>query len=139
MQKAQLRPLPLPVCAAVICHAGKILITRRPAGKPHGGLWEFPGGKIDHGESPHQSLIRELREELAIEISVGPIIETVYHHYDWGPVLILAYRCHWESGEIQHLEVDDHRWLAAHELSGHPILPADQPILDKLKTLDICQ
>ncbi len=131
------RPLPLAVCAAVVYHAGKILITQRPAHKPHGGLWEFPGGKIDQGESPHQSLIRELREELEIEIVVGPIIETVYHHYDWGAVLIFAYRCTWLAGKIKHLEVADHRWLSAADLYRYPILSADQPILDKLQNQDL--
>lgn len=135
MQHFDSRPLPLAVCAAIISHAGKTLITQRPANKPHGGLWEFPGGKIDRGESPHQSLKRELREELAIEISVGPVIETVYHHYDWGAVLIIAYLCDWQAGDIQHLEVVDHRWLTPGEFSRYPILPADRPILDRLCAL----
>ena len=122
------RPLPLAVCAAVVCQADKILITKRPADKPHGGLWEFPGGKLDPGESPHHSLRRELREELAIRIEVGPILETVYHHYDWGAVLILAYLCRWRSGDLHHLEVADHRWLHPAELCQYPLLPADQPL-----------
>ena len=92
---------PLAVCAAVIEDDGKVLLTERPAGKRLGGFWEFPGGKIDPGESPHQSLVRELREELGIEIEVGPVLETVYHHYEWGNVLIIAYLCRWRSGEIR--------------------------------------
>ncbi len=129
------RPLPLAVGAAIICHAGKVLLTQRPVDKPHGGFWEFPGGKLDSGESPHQSLRRELREELAIEISVGPILQTVYHHYDWGAVLIMAYHCRWENGSIEHLEVADHRWLQTSELHQMPILPADRPIVAKLAQL----
>ncbi len=128
----QLENLPLAVCAAVIEHQGKILLTKRPADKQQGGFWEFPGGKIDPGESPHYSLIRELREELDIEIEVGPVLETVYHHYDWGSVLIIAYLCEWLSGEIKHLEVADHAWVEPSSFVDYKILPADQPILDKL-------
>lgn len=124
--------LPLAVCAAVIVQQGKILLTQRPADKPHGGLWEFPGGKIETGESPHQSLRREIREELNIEISVGPVLETVYHHYDWGNVLILAYNCSWLSGSIQHLAVADHHWVTPDQLSNYQILPADLPIIARI-------
>ena len=126
------KKLPLAVCAAVIEHEGKILLTKRPADKQQGGFWEFPGGKIDPGESPHQTLKRELREELAIEIAVAPVLETVYHHYQWGSVLIIAYRCRWLGGEIKHLEVADHAWVRPEQFSNYNILPADQPILDKL-------
>jgi len=128
--------LPLAVCAAVIRHQGKILLTQRPVGKPHGGFWEFPGGKIDPGESPHASLIREIREELSISISVGPVLETVHFHYDWGNVLIIAYSCRWLEGEIQHLEVADHRWVSSEEFNKYKILPADLPILAKISALD---
>lgn len=127
--------LPLAVCAAVIEHQGKVLLTERPADKQQGGFWEFPGGKIDPGESPHQSIKRELREELDIEIEVGPVLETVYHHYQWGSVLIIAYRCRWQSGEIKHLEVSDHAWVEPDQFADYKILPADQPILDKLRDM----
>jgi 8-oxo-dGTP diphosphatase len=125
--------LPVAVCAAVIEQQGKILLTKRPEGKRQGGFWEFPGGKIDAGESPHHSLKRELQEELAIEIEVGPVLETVYHHYEWGSVLIIAYWCRWLAGEIQHIEVADHAWVLPEQFAEYQILPADQPILDKLR------
>lgn len=124
--------LPLAVCAAVIEHQGKTLLTERPSNKQQGGFWEFPGGKIDPGESPHHSLRRELREELAIEIKVGPVLETVYHRYEWGSVLIIAYLCSWQSGELTHLEVSDHAWVTPEQFKDYKILPADQPILNKL-------
>lgn len=129
--------LPLAVCAAVIEQQGKVLLTKRPSDKQQGGFWEFPGGKIDSGESPHQSLRRELREELAIEINVGPLLETVYHHYEWGSVLIIAYLCSWQSGEIRHLEVADHAWVTPEQFANYQILPADQPILNKLRALAV--
>ncbi|RLB77824.1 MAG: (deoxy)nucleoside triphosphate pyrophosphohydrolase [Deltaproteobacteria bacterium] len=123
---------PIEVCAAVIQHQNKILITLRPEDKRLGGYWEFPGGKIETGESPQTALIRELREELDIKIEVGALIETVHHDYEWGKVVILAYACSWKSGAIKHLEVSDHRWVAAKNLLDYDILAADQPIIKKL-------
>lgn len=125
--------LPVAVCAAVIENQGRYLITKRPADKKLGGFWEFPGGKIDPGESPHASLKRELCEELGIEISVEEVLETVYHHYEWGNVLILAYLCRWESGTIKHLEVADHAWVAPEDFNQYQILAADQPILKQIQ------
>jgi 8-oxo-dGTP diphosphatase len=136
MSQTKHQSLPLAVCAAVIVLQGKVLLTQRPADKPHGGLWEFPGGKIEAGESPHQSLRREIREELNIEISVDSVLETVYHHYDWGNVLILAYNCSWLSGTITHLEVANHQWVTPDKLSDYQILPADLPIIARIQAGD---
>lgn len=133
MLNEQVDRTPLAVCAAVIEHQGKYLLTERPANKQQGGYWEFPGGKIDPGESPHQALKRELREELDISIEIGPLLETVHYHYAWGSVLIIAYLCQHCSGEIKHLEVADHAWVAPEQFDRYPILPADQPILAKLQ------
>ncbi len=133
MRKPHKNSLPLAVCAAVIVHEGKVLLTKRPNDKLHGGYWEFPGGKIDQGESPHQAVIREIREELAINISVESAIKTVHHHYACGSVLIVAYLCRWLDGKIQHLEVTEHRWLTPEELNSFRILPADQPIVRELQ------
>jgi 8-oxo-dGTP diphosphatase len=126
---------PIEVCAAIIQHQDKVLLTLRPEDKRLGGYWEFPGGKIEAGESPQFALVRELREELDIEIEVGSLLETVSHCYEWGNVLILAYSCTWISGEIKHLEVADHRWVAAENLRDYDILEADQPIIKKLLTV----
>ena len=123
------------VCAAVIQHHNKILITLRPEDKRLGGYWEFPGGKIEAGESPQAALVRELREELDIEIVVDSLLETVDHCYEWGNVRILAYLCSWKSGEIKHLEVADHCWVAPANLLDYDILVADQPIIEKLLTI----
>ena len=128
-------PLPVAVCAAIIVRRGKVLITLRPDGKRLGGYWEFPGGKMEERESPHQALKRELKEELNIEISIVNILTTVYYQYDWGTTLIVAYLCTWESGEIEHLEVADHRWVHPKEFENYNILPADKPILTKLREI----
>ena len=124
--------MPLLVTAAVIFDGDKVLITRRPDGKRHPGFWEFPGGKVDPGESPEQALCRELREELDAEIEVNGIYEVVYHRYDWGPVLILAYACQLMTDSLRNLGVAEHRWILPRELPNFNILPADQPLIDRL-------
>jgi len=128
------RKSPIEVCAAVIFQQNRVLLTLRPKEKQMGGYWEFPGGKIEKGESPHIALKREIREELDIEITVGSLLETVHHCYEWGAVLIHAYICNWESGEIKHLEVSDHHWVTPENLLDYAILAADQPIINKLLT-----
>ena len=124
--------MPLLVTAAVISDGDKILITRRPDDKRHPGLWEFPGGKVDPGESPEEALCREIREELDVEVQVLKIFEVVFHRYEWGPVLILAYSCRLLTSAIRNLGVVEHRWLYPSELPEFSILPADQPIIDRL-------
>jgi len=123
---------PLIVTAAILRKDGRILITRRPQGKPHGGLWEFPGGKLEEYESPEECLRREIDEELALEIDVEGIFEVVHHRYEWGPVLILAYDCRPRGGAIRNLGVTEHRWVLPGELARFPLLPADVPIVRKL-------
>ena len=124
--------MPLLVTAAVIFDGEKILITRRPDDKRHPGLWEFPGGKVDPGESPEEALCREIREELDVEVKVLKIFEVVFHRYEWGPVLILAYSCRLLTSAIRNLDVAEHRWIHPNELTEFSILPADQPIIDRL-------
>lgn len=124
---------PLLVTAAVIIEDGRVLITRRPAHKPHGGLWEFPGGKLNPGESPEAALQRELREELEIDIRVEQIIDALYYRYSWGPVLILAYRCSVTGGTPRNIEVAEHRWVPFNELQQFELLPADRPLIRQLQ------
>jgi len=133
MTEANKRQSPIKVCAAVIYHQNKILITLRPIDKKLGDYWEFPGGKIEGQESPEEALKRELQEELDIEVDVDDLVETVHHSYDWGNVVILAYWCRWTSGEIKHLEVADHCWVAPERLHDYDILAADQPIIQKIQ------
>jgi 8-oxo-dGTP diphosphatase len=123
---------PLIVTAAIICRDNKILITRRPQDKQHGGLWEFPGGKLHDNESPRDALKRELAEELGIEITVGSILDAAYYRYEWGPVLVLAYLCQKQEGIIRNLEVAEHRWIDAEDFHQFDMLPADLPIVQKL-------
>lgn len=129
------KDMPLLVTAAVVFDGENVLITRRPGDKRHPGLWEFPGGKVDPGESPEEALRREIREELDAEIQVGEIFEVAFYRYDWGPVLILAYSCRLLSASIRNLGVAEHRWVHPRELPGYPILPADQAMVDRLVRL----
>lgn len=124
--------MPLLVTAAIIIQDGKILLTRRPDDKRHPGMWEFPGGKVDPGESPEDALRRELLEELGVAASVDKIFEVVYYRYEWGAVLILAYSCTIASGPLKNLGVAEHRWVLPGDLACYDILPADQPIIDRL-------
>jgi 8-oxo-dGTP diphosphatase len=124
--------LPLIVTAAVIRKGDTVLITRRPEERRHGGMWEFPGGKLDGNESPQECLRREVLEELDLAVAVGAIFEIAYHCYEWGPVLILAFECRPLGERIRHIEVSEHRWVHPREMVLYDILPADQPIIDKL-------
>lgn len=124
---------PLLVTAALIRQGDKILLTQRPLDKPHGGYWEFPGGKIEPGESPAQALTRELSEELALDVQVGAIADALYHRYEWGPVLILVYHCIIFSGTPRNIEVEDHRWVPLEDLTLYKVLPADRPLLERLQ------
>ncbi|TYO98323.1 8-oxo-dGTP diphosphatase [Geothermobacter ehrlichii] len=123
---------PLIVTAAIIEEQGRFLVTRRPDDCRHAGLWEFPGGKLEDGEAPEQALIRELREELDLDIEVAGIVDVLHHRYDWGAILLLAYRARILGGRIRHLGVAEHRWVRPDEMLALPFLPADAPLVRKL-------
>jgi len=124
---------PLLVAAAVIIEGDRVLITRRPDHKPQGGLWEFPGGKLNSGESPEEALEREMMEELELTIRVDRIIDALYHRYSWGSVLILAYCCHITGGTPRNIEVAEHRWAQLDSLDQFDLLPADKPLITLLQ------
>ena len=134
IQKTERPGMPLLVTAAVIFDQENVLITRRPKDKIHAGLWEFPGGKVDPGESPEEALCREIREELDAEIRVKGIFEVAFYRYDWGPVLILAYSCQLLTNDLCNIGVAEHRWVRPRELTDFSILPADRPIVARLNS-----
>lgn len=124
---------PLIVTAAIIFHEGRVLVTQRPPEARHGGLWEFPGGKLEAGETPEAALRRELLEELDLPVEVDRVFDVVHYRYEWGEVLILAYLCHPEHTRVRNLQVAAHRWLLPEELEALPFLPADWPLIEQLR------
>lgn len=124
--------MPTIVVAGVIHKDDKILLTKRIAGVHQEGKWEFPGGKLEAGESPQECLKRECAEEIAIDIEVDDIAEVVFHRYPNKDILLLFYHCRWQHGDVQHLEVADHAWVRPQDLKSYDFPPADKPLLDKL-------
>ena len=113
------------------CH-DRILVDRRPAKGLLGGLWEFPGGKIEAGETPEACVKREIREELAIEIEVGQHLITVDHAYSHFKVSLQVYNCTHLSGEPQPLACDEIRWVTVAELAELPFPAANVKIIDAI-------
>lgn len=96
------------------------------------GYWEFPGGKIEPGETPQDALARELREELQVEARVGEHVETTAYEYDFGIVELSTYRCELISGEPTLTEHSDMRWVPVEDLMELNWAPADIPAVEKL-------
>jgi 8-oxo-dGTP diphosphatase len=120
------------VTAGIVIREGRVLIAKRPRKSHRGFLWEFPGGKMESGEDPKACLERELLEELDIGVTVGEIMEVVYHRYEIYPVLLLGYLCELKEGTPKALGCQGYRWVGKQELKGLSMPEADQPIRDKL-------
>lgn len=121
------------VAAGVIARDdGRILLTQRPAKTHLAGKWEFPGGKVEPGEDPRDTVVRECREECAIEVAVDDILEVTFHRYPGKDVLLLFYRARLVAGEVQHLGVADHAWVPPAEVGGYPLPPADVAVVRKI-------
>jgi mutator protein MutT len=121
------------VSAALIFRHGKLLITRRHANVHLGGLWEFPGGKREPNETFEQCLIRELREELGVEVEVGKLFEEISHAYARKTVHLKFFTCKLISGELRTLDCAAFKWVAKMELADYEFPAADARLLEKLR------
>ena len=122
------------VSAALIFHGDKLLITQRRTHDHLGGLWEFPGGKREAGETFEQCLVREIREELGVEIAVGELFDEVAHDYPEKSVHLKFFRCRLISGEPRPIECAALRWVDKAELARFAFPAADAQLLEKLKS-----
>ncbi len=126
------------VAAGIICNAvGEVLIGQRPAHKHGGGYWEFPGGKLEPGEAPQAALVRELREELGIQVSRCEQLMQLAHEYPDRTVQLEVFRVTAYLGEPVGRESQPLRWVAPADLTEAGMLPADQPIIAALTSADL--
>src|SRR5664280_3138207 len=128
-----MKPKCIEVSAALIFHHGKLLIAQRQAASHLGGLWEFPGGKREADETFEECLVREIREELGVDISVGELFEEVTHAYPEKSVQLKFFICQLLAGEPQPLECAAVKWIGKTELAVFDFPAADAQLLGKLK------
>lgn len=121
------------VSAALIFRDGRLLVTQRLPNSHLGGLWEFPGGKREPGETSEQCLAREIREELGVEISVGGLFSEISHTYPEESVRLKFFSCQLLSGEPQPLGCAAFKWVSQAELAGYAFPAADARLIQKLK------
>ena len=122
------------VVAAILQKEDKILIARKKQGKPLAGYFEFPGGKIEEGETPEESLIRELMEEMNIKIAVKEYIgESIYDYGNDKVISLLGYTAEIIDGEIKLSDHDRYEWVTLEQINNYKIAPADIPLINKLK------
>lgn len=119
------------VTCALIERSGKVLVARRPEGKALAGKWEFPGGKIEPGETTESCLKREIEEELGCQVKVGPALSPVSHPYSGGTIRLIPFRCTIVCGEPKAMEHAEIAWLEPGDVRGLRLAEADGPILDE--------
>jgi len=131
------RPLMLVAAVALVDADGRLLIAQRPAGKAMAGLWEFPGGKVDAGETPEEALVRELAEELGIQTAASCLapIGFASHGYEQFHLLMPLFVCRKWAGTPRPREGQALKWVAADELPRYPMPPADLPLVGLLRDL----
>lgn len=124
----------LVAACALIDEDGRVLLTCRPEGKSMAGLWEFPGGKVEPGETPEVGLIRELKEELDIDVTEACLAPLSFasHAYSDFHLLMPLYICRRWQGLVSPRENQQSRWVRAQNLRDYPMLPADQPLVAAL-------
>lgn len=128
------KKLVLVVACALVDPDGRVLIAQRPQGKTLAGLWEFPGGKVEPGEQPEVALIRELQEELGIDVTQACLAPMTFasHAYDDFHLLMPVYVCRRWNGEVEKREHSEIRWVRPNRLREFPMPPADEPLIAHL-------
>ena len=132
-------PLPIVLVAAValIDVDGRVLIAQRPAGKPMAGLWEFPGGKVHDGEALESALVRELEEELGIDVRESCLAPIAFasHAYETFRLLMPLFACRVWKGEPTGKEGQNLKWVRPARLGDYPMPPADEPLVAQIRDL----
>jgi mutator protein MutT len=121
------------VAAALLFRDGKLLITQRPDGSHLAGLWEFPGGKRESNETFEECLVREMQEELGVEVEVGRLIDTVVHTYPEKTVRLKFFKVAWLKNEPRPIGCPAFRWVGPDELQTFRFPEADASLLEKLR------
>lgn len=127
-------PLVLVAAVALVDADGRVLIAKRPEGKSMAGMWEFPGGKVEAGERPELALIRELKEELDIDVTEACLAPLTFasHAYEKFHLLMPLYVCRRWKGMVAALEGQELKWVKPNRLREHPMPPADLPLIPHL-------
>ena len=131
------RPIVIVAACALLDREGTVLLAKRPAGRPLAGLWEFPGGKVEAGEQPEEALIRELREELGIEIAKEDLTPLTFasHAYPDFHLLMPVYLCRRWQGRLTAHEGQELLWVRPDTLHLYDMPPADAPLKVALRDL----
>ena len=128
-------PIILVAAVALFDKDGRVLIAQRPAGKSMAGLWEFPGGKVEAGETPEQALIRELQEELAVDTVESCLAPFTFasHAYEDFHLLMPLFVCRKWQGQVTPVEGQALKWVMPMQLREYPMPPADKPLIAMLR------
>lgn len=131
------RKILLVAACALIDQDGRILLAQRPEGKSLSGLWEFPGGKVENGETPEETLVRELEEELAIKTKIACLAPLTFasHSYETFHLLMPLYVCRRFEGIPRGAEGQAIKWVKPQALRDYPMPPADEPLIPYLQDL----
>jgi 8-oxo-dGTP diphosphatase len=132
-----MKPLLLVAACALIDPDNRVLIAKRPEGRSLAGLWEFPGGKVEQGETPEEALIRELFEELSIRVTKPCLAPLTFSSYDYPEfhLLLALFICRRWEGSVVAREAQEVKWVRAKRLREFPMPPADEPLISHLADL----